>query len=91
MTNPKADKGEVVDTLARHAVKGPPKPDMPPKIARLRRLYDERCPVIEVDGGQDAAHAREAVQATAIVAGSVIFGAPDHTQAIAAIRRGCDP
>ncbi len=90
MTNPKADKSEVVDTLGRHAVKGPPKPDMPPKIARLRRLCDERGPMIEV-GGQDAAHAREAAQAIAIVAGSAIFGAPDHAQAIAAIRRGCDP
>jgi ribulose-phosphate 3-epimerase len=69
-------------------------PEMLPKISRLRRLCDERGlhPVIEVDGGQDAAHARAAVQAgaTAIVAGSAIFGAPDYTAAIAAIRESCD-
>src|ERR1700743_3123700 len=65
-------------------------PDMLPKISRLRRLCDDRGldPVIEVDGGQDPAHARQAVQAgaTAIVAGSAIFGAPDYAQAIAGIR-----
>ena len=68
-------------------------PDMLPKIARLRRLCDERGlhPVIEVDGGQNAAHACEAVQAgaTAIVAGSAIFGAPDYAEAITAIRENC--
>ena len=68
-------------------------PEMLPKIARLRRLCDERNlhPVIEVDGGQNAAHACEAVQAgaTAIVAGSAIFGAPDYAQAITAIRENC--
>jgi ribulose-phosphate 3-epimerase len=68
-------------------------PDMLPKIAKLRRLCEARGlkPVIEVDGGQDAAHAREAVRAgaTAIVAGSAIFGAPDYAQAIAAIRESC--
>jgi len=68
-------------------------PDMLPKIARLRRLCDERGlhPVIEVDGGQNAAHAREAVQAgaTAIVAGSAIFGSPDYAKAITAIRETC--
>jgi ribulose-phosphate 3-epimerase len=68
-------------------------PDMLPKIARLRRLCDERGlrPVIEVDGGQNAAHACEAVQAgaTAIVAGSAIFGSPDYAEAIAAIRENC--
>jgi ribulose-phosphate 3-epimerase len=68
-------------------------PDMLPKIGKLRRLCEARGlkPVIEVDGGQDAAHAREAVRAgaTAIVAGSAIFGAPDYAQAIAAIRESC--
>ena len=68
-------------------------PDMLPKIARLRRLCDERGlhPVIEVDGGQNAAHACEAVRAgaTAIVAGSAIFGAPDYAEAITALRENC--
>jgi ribulose-phosphate 3-epimerase len=68
-------------------------PDMLPKIRKLRRHCDARGldPVIEVDGGQNAAHAREAVQAgaNAIVAGSAIFGAPDYARAIAAIRESC--
>jgi ribulose-phosphate 3-epimerase len=68
-------------------------PEMLPKIRRLRRLCDERGlePVIEVDGGQDCAHAAEAVAAgaTAIVAGSAIFGAPDYREAIRTIREGC--
>ncbi len=68
-------------------------PEMLPKIRRLRALCDERGlePVIEVDGGQDCAHAAEAVAAgaTAIVAGSAIFGAPDYREAIRAIREGC--
>jgi ribulose-phosphate 3-epimerase len=70
-------------------------PEMLPKIRRLRRLCDERglSPVIEVDGGQDCRHAAEAVAAgaTAIVAGSAIFGARDYAAAIAAIREGCRP
>jgi ribulose-phosphate 3-epimerase len=68
-------------------------PEMLPKISRLRRLCDERRlhPVIEVDGGQNAAHAHEAVQAgaNAIVAGSAIFHSPDYAGAIAAIRESC--
>jgi ribulose-phosphate 3-epimerase len=68
-------------------------PEMLPKIRRLRQLCDERGlePVIEVDGGQDCAHAAQAVAAgaTAIVAGSAIFGAPDYREAIRAIREGC--
>jgi ribulose-phosphate 3-epimerase len=68
-------------------------PGMLPKISKLRRLCDALGldPVIEVDGGQDCRHAAEAVEAgaTAIVAGSAIFGAPDYAQAIAAIRQGC--
>jgi len=70
-------------------------PGMLPKIRKLRRLCDALGldPIIEVDGGQDCRHAAEAVEAgaTAIVAGSAIFGAPDYAQAIAAIRRGCRP
>lgn len=70
-------------------------PEMLPKIARLRQLCDQRglSPVIEVDGGQDCAHAAQCVQAgaSAIVAGSAIFGAPDYAQAIRSIREGCAP
>ena len=65
-------------------------PEMLPKIRRLRALAAERGldPVIEVDGGQDSAHAAAAVAAgaNAIVAGSAIFGAADYAAAIAAIR-----
>ena len=68
-------------------------PEMLPKIRKLRGLCDARglSPIIEVDGGQDCRHAREAAEAgaDAIVAGSAIFGAPDYAAAIAAIRQGC--
>jgi ribulose-phosphate 3-epimerase len=68
-------------------------PEMLPKIRKLRAVCDARGlnPVIEVDGGQDARHAPESVAAgaTAIVAGSAIFGKPDYTAAITAIREGC--
>jgi ribulose-phosphate 3-epimerase len=68
-------------------------PEMLPKIARLRALCQARGldPVIEVDGGQDCRHARESVEAgaSAIVAGSAIFGRPDYAAAIADIREGC--
>ena len=68
-------------------------PDMLPKIEKLRRLCSERGlnPVIEVDGGQNGGNAGEAVKAgaTAIVAGSAIFGKPDYAAAITAIREGC--
>ena len=45
-------------------------------------------PIIEVDGGENAATAGQAAAAgaTAIVAGSAIFGARDYKTAIAAIR-----
>jgi ribulose-phosphate 3-epimerase len=70
-------------------------PEMLPKIRKLRDLCDARGlnPVIEVDGGQNGANARAAVQAgaTAIVAGSAIFGAPDYAAAIAALREACRP
>jgi ribulose-phosphate 3-epimerase len=70
-------------------------PDMLPKIRKLRDLCDARGlnPVIEVDGGQNAANARAAVQAgaSAIVAGSAIFGAPDYAAAIGALREACCP
>ena len=66
-------------------------PTMLPKIRALRRLCDERGldPVIEVDGGLSGANAWQAIEAgaTAIVAGSAVFGAADYAAAIAAIRR----
>ncbi len=68
-------------------------PEMLPKIRKLRALCEAKGlnPVIEVDGGQDCKHAPESVAAgaTAIVAGSAIFGKPDYAAAITAIREGC--
>ena len=65
-------------------------PEMLPKIKRLRAMCAERGlrPVIEVDGGENATTAAEAAAAgaTAIVAGSAIFGAKDYSKAIAEIR-----
>lgn len=65
-------------------------PEMLPKIRRLRALCAERGlhPEIEVDGGENAITAGQAAAAgaTAIVAGSAIFGAKDYAMAIAAIR-----
>jgi len=65
-------------------------PEMLPKIARLRAICAQRglAPVIEVDGGENVATAAQAAAAgaTAIVAGSAIFGTRDYGAAIAAIR-----
>jgi ribulose-phosphate 3-epimerase len=65
-------------------------PDMLPKIRRLRAMCAERRlhPVIEVDGGENTTTVGQAAAAgaTAIVAGSAIFGARDYALAIAAIR-----
>src|SRR5262247_2714195 len=65
-------------------------PEMLPKIRRLRAKCAERdlSPVIEVDGGENPATAAQAAAAgaTAIVAGSAIFGAKNYAEAIAAIR-----
>jgi ribulose-phosphate 3-epimerase len=65
-------------------------PEMLPKIRRLRAMCAERRlhPVIEVDGGENATTVGQAAAAgaTAIVAGSAIFGAKDYALAIAAIR-----
>jgi ribulose-phosphate 3-epimerase len=65
-------------------------PEMLPKIRRLREMCAERAlhPVVEVDGGENASTAAEAAAAgaTAIVAGSAIFGAKDYAKAIADIR-----
>jgi ribulose-phosphate 3-epimerase len=65
-------------------------PSMLPKIRALRQLCDERGldPVIEVDGGIGGDNAWRVIEAgaTAIVAGSAVFGAADYKAAIAAIR-----
>jgi ribulose-phosphate 3-epimerase len=65
-------------------------PEMLPKILRLRAMCADRGlrPVIEVDGGENATTAAEAAAAgaTAIVAGSAIFGAKDCAKAISEIR-----
>jgi ribulose-phosphate 3-epimerase len=65
-------------------------PEMLPKIERLRQICAKRGlhPIIEVDGGENATTAGRAAAAgaTAIVAGSAIFGTQDYTAAIAAIR-----
>src|SRR6202166_3435492 len=68
---------------------------MLPKIRALRRLCDERGvdPIIEVDGGLSGANAWQAIDAgaSAIVAGSAVFGAADYATAIAAIRHSAPP
>ena len=65
-------------------------PEMLPKIVRLRAMCAERSlhPAIEVDGGENPATAAQAAAAgaTAIVAGSAIFGDRDYAKAIADIR-----
>jgi ribulose-phosphate 3-epimerase len=67
-------------------------PEMLPKIRRLRQICAERGlnPVIDVDGGENVTTARQAAAAgaTAIIAGSAIFGTRDYAAAIAAIRAG---
>jgi ribulose-phosphate 3-epimerase len=66
-------------------------PSTLPKIRALRGLCEERGldPVIEVDGGLSGENAWRAIEAgaTAVVAGSAVFGAADYAAAIAAIRR----
>jgi ribulose-phosphate 3-epimerase len=70
-------------------------PSMLPKIRALRRMCDARGldPVIEVDGGLSGDNAWQVVEAgaTAIVAGSAVFHAPDYARAIAAIRNSAAP
>src|SRR5262249_5902128 len=65
-------------------------PEMLPKITRVRAMCADRGlhPVIEVDGGENATTAAQAAAAgaTAIVAGSAIFGTEDYAKAIADIR-----
>src|SRR5246127_789407 len=70
-------------------------PEMLPKIRALRRLCDDRGldAVIEVDGGLSGENAWQVIDAgaTAIVAGSAGFHAPDYAKAIAAIRNSTAP
>jgi ribulose-phosphate 3-epimerase len=70
-------------------------PEMLPKIRRLRQLCAARGldPVIEVDGGENRESAGEAIAAgaTAIVAGSAIFGSHDYAESITAIRESFRP
>ncbi len=65
-------------------------PEMLPKIRRLRTICAERGlhPIIEVDGGENLTTAGQAAAAgaTAIVAGSAIFGTKDYAVSIAALR-----
>jgi ribulose-phosphate 3-epimerase len=63
-------------------------PAMLEKIRRLRAMSAGRPIRIEVDGGINPKTAAAAVAAGAdvLVAGSAIFGQPDHAQAIAALR-----
>lgn len=60
------------------------------KIRRLRKMIDDRklSVEIEVDGGVKPGNAAEIAAAGAdiLVAGSAVFGAPDYTSAIRAIR-----
>jgi ribulose-phosphate 3-epimerase len=70
-------------------------PSMLPKIRALRQLCDERGvdPIIEVDGGLNGDNAWQAIEAgaTAIAAGSAVFGAADYAAAIVAIRHSAPP
>ena len=69
-------------------------PEMLPKIRRLRLTCAERdlYPIIEVDGGENKTTAAQAAAAgaTAIVAGSAIFGTQDYAASISAIRRSAE-
>lgn len=58
------------------------------KLAQVRAMIGERPIVLEIDGGISAKNAHDVQQAgaTALVAGSALFGAPDMAAAIAALR-----
>jgi ribulose-phosphate 3-epimerase len=70
-------------------------PSVVPKIRALRKLCDARRldPIIEVDGGISGKNAWQVIEAgaTAIVAGSAVFGAADYAAAIGAIRNSVPP
>ena len=58
------------------------------KIRRLRRMIGDRPIIIEVDGGVTPETAPLVIEAgaTALVAGSAVFGRPPYDRAIAALR-----
>ncbi|MBI2957698.1 MAG: ribulose-phosphate 3-epimerase [Chloroflexi bacterium] len=60
---------------------------MLPKISRLRKMIDERCPAVEleVDGGVNAANACRVVQAggRVLVAGSAVFNSRESVASAA--------
>ncbi|PZE22518.1 ribulose-phosphate 3-epimerase [Paenibacillus xerothermodurans] len=67
--------------------------DMLPKIAKLRRMLDERGLThidVEVDGGINADTVRHvtAAGANVLVAGSAVFNQPDRAEAIRRLRGG---
>jgi ribulose-phosphate 3-epimerase len=70
-------------------------PSMLPKISTLRDTCEKRGLkiTIEVDGGLSGDDAWQVIEAgaTAIVAGSAVFHAPDYAKAIAAIRNSTAP
>lgn len=70
-------------------------PTMLSKIAALRDTCEKRGLdiAIEVDGGLSGDNAWQVIEAgaTAIVAGSAVFHAPDYAKAIAAIRHSAPP
>ena len=70
-------------------------PSVLPKLRALRQLCDARGldPIIEVDGGLSGDNAWRVIDAgaTAIVAGTAVFGAADYGAAIAAIRHSAPP
>jgi ribulose-phosphate 3-epimerase len=70
-------------------------PSVVPKIRALRQMCDARGldPIIEVDGGLSGKNAWQVTEAgaTAIVAGSAVFGAGDYAEAIDAIRHSAPP
>ena len=65
-----------------------------PKIEAVRRRIEAsgRDIRLEVDGGVNAGNVRRVAAAGAdtLVAGSAVFGAPDHRRAIAALRDGAE-
>ena len=63
-------------------------PAMLDKIRRLKTLIGDRPITIEVDGGITPGTAPQVIAAgaTALVAGSAVFGRPPYAQAIKALR-----
>ncbi len=66
-------------------------PDSPSRIRLLKKLIGRRNIEISVDGGISTSTIGSVAQAGAdvAVAGSAIFGAPDRTAAIRALREAC--